>query len=201
MDGPNGIMPCAGARTGEEEMKRQRKAMKLRRKSQRILQWSSSVILLFVAALVVDKMGFRGPNKAEVGLTACFATIFLVQRICRTRVLILHDEVCVVNALFTYSVARDVVAQVFVDAAGNLKINTTSGEEVYVAAYSGSLIDHFVGSSDRAAEKIRQHVKMKTATSRDSAVRRGLAVSWLSDVWLVAAVICAIWTAIGNVVG
>ncbi|WP_158795056.1 hypothetical protein [Streptomyces sp. NRRL S-337] len=154
-----------------------------------------------MAALVVDRMGFRGPNKAEVGLTASFATIFLVQRVCRSRVLIFQDEVCVVNAVFKYSVARSAVAQVFVDLGGNLTLETTGGEEVYVAAYSGSLIDHFVGSSDRAAKTIRQHVKMKTATSRDSAVRRGLAISWLSDIWLVAAVICAVWTAIGNVVG
>ncbi|MFJ6604097.1 hypothetical protein [Streptomyces lydicus] len=182
-------------------MKRQRKAVKLRRKSQRILQWSSSAVLLFLAALVVERMGFHGRNKAEVGLTASFATIFLVQRICRSRVLILQDEICVVNAVFKYSVARSAVAQVFVDIGGNLKLKTASGEEVYVAAYSGSLIDHFVGSSDRAAKRIRQYVKMKTATSRDSAVRRGLAISWLSDIWLVAAVICATWTAIRNVVG
>ncbi|WP_328383702.1 hypothetical protein OHS81_07710 [Streptomyces sp. NBC_00400] len=153
-----------------------------------------------MAALVVGKMGFRGPNKAEVGLTASFATIFLVQRICRTRVLIVGDEVCVVNAVFEYTVARGAVAQVLVDMGGSLKLKTVSGEEVYVGAYSGSLIDHFVGSSDRAADVIRQHVKVKTKAPRGSVVRRGLAISWLSDIWLVAAVICAVWTAIGNVV-
>lgn len=182
-------------------MKRQRDAVKLRRKSPRILQWLFSGLLLFLAALVVERMGFHGPNKAEVGLTASFATIFLIQRIFRTRVLIFQDEVCVVNAVFKYSVARSAVAQVLVDIRGNLKLKTTSGEEIYVAAYSGSLIDHFVGSSERAAEAIRQHVKMKTAAPRDSAVRRKIAFSWLSEVWLVAAVICAMWTAMGNVVG
>lgn len=182
-------------------MKRDRGAVKLRRKSLRILQWSFSVILLFMAAFVVDRMGFHGPNKAEVGLTASFATTFLVQRIARRRVLIFQDEVCVVNAVFKYSVARGAVAQVLVDGGGNLKLKAVNGEEVYAATYSGSLIDHFVGSSDRAAETIRRYVKAKRAASGDSVVRRNLAISWLSDIWLVAAVICAVWTVMGNVVG
>ncbi|MEX2974259.1 hypothetical protein [Streptomyces sp. C184] len=182
-------------------MNRLRAAVKLRRKSPRVLQWFFSALLLFLAALVVEKMGFHGPNKAEVGLTASFATIFLMQRIFRTRVLIFRDEVCVVNAVFKYSVACNAVAQVLVDIRGNLKLKTVNGEEIYVAAYSGSLIDHFVGSSDRAAETIRQHMNKKAATARDFAVRRGLEISWLSDIWLIAAVICAVWTVMGNVVG
>ncbi|MEE4420654.1 hypothetical protein [Streptomyces bugieae] len=182
-------------------MKRQEDTVTLRRKSQRILQWFFSVLLLALAALVAKRMGFNGPNKAQVGLTASFATVFLIQRIFRTRVLISQDEVCVVNAVFKYSVTRDAIAQALIDAQGNLKLKTTAGEEVYIAAYSGSLIDHYVGSADRAAEVIRQRLKAKPTASRNSTVRRRIAMSWLSEIWLAGAVICATWTAIGNAVG
>ncbi|WP_164492898.1 hypothetical protein [Streptomyces lydicus] len=182
-------------------MKRQEEVVMLRRKSQRILQWFFSMLLLALAALVVKKMGFGGPNKAQVGLTASFATIFLVQRISRARVLISYGEVCVINAIFKYNVALGVVAQVVIDNRGNLKLKVAGGEEIYAAAYSGSLIDHYVGSSDRAAQAIRQHAKKQTTAPHDSVVRRRLAVSWLSEIWLVAAAICAIWTALGNAVG
>ncbi|GAB7029652.1 hypothetical protein AB0G35_25440 [Streptomyces sp. NPDC021749] len=182
-------------------MKRQTATVKLRRKSQRILQWFFATLLLALGALAVNKMGFAGPNKAQVGLTACFASIFLIQRISRRRILISQGELRIVNAIFEYRVACAAVAQVLVDTGGNLRLKTAGGEEIYVAAYSGSLIDHFVGSSDRAAETIRRHMPKKTTSAPDSAVHRRLAVSWLSEIWLAAAAAFGVWTAVAHAVG
>ncbi|QEV51549.1 hypothetical protein CP981_07660 [Streptomyces platensis] len=150
-----------------------------------------------LAALMVAKMGTDDPNGAPLGLTATFGAIFIEQRILRSRIVLSLGDVQVVNAIFEYHVEPGAIKEAFVDIRGNMKIETRGGGEIFVAAYSGSLIDSFVGSADKAAKVVRNHVAGKVAVS-SFAIRRTWAVSWLSEIWLVAAVACAVWTAINN---
>ncbi|BDM71544.1 hypothetical protein HEK616_50310 [Streptomyces nigrescens] len=178
-------------------MKRKERARKLRRSGYRVLQWFFTVFFLALAALMVAKMGTDGPNGAPLGLTAIFGTIFVEQRILRSRIILSPGDVQVVNAIFEYHVEPGAIKEAFVDIRGNMKIEARDGSEIFVAAYSGSLIDSFVGSADRAAKVVRNHVAGKAAVS-DFVIRRKCAVSWLSEIWLVAAVACAVWAAINN---
>ncbi|MFE5741680.1 hypothetical protein [Streptomyces celluloflavus] len=182
-------------------MKRKEGTRKLRRIGHRALQWFITVFFLALAALAVEKMGIHGPNGAPVGLTAIFATVFVVQRILRSRVILRQHDVRVVNAIFEYRVMCGAVKKVFVDNRGNLKIETKGGAEIFVAAYSGSLVDSFVGSSGEASEEIRRHVAGRSTTSQDPEVRRRYTFSWMSDIWLAAAVACGVWAAINNSAG
>lgn len=178
-------------------MKRKERARKLRRSSYRVSQWFFTVFLLAMAALMVAKMGTDGPNGAPLGLTAIFGAIFVEQRILRSRVILSPGHVQVVNAIFEYHVEPGAIKEAFVDIGGTMKIETRDGGEIFVGAYSGSLIDSFVGSADKAAKVVRNHIAGKS-TSSNFAIRKKYAISWLSEIWLVAAVACAIWTAINN---
>ncbi|WP_367435388.1 hypothetical protein [Streptomyces celluloflavus] len=182
-------------------MKRKEGTRRLRRMGHRVLQWFITVFFLALAALAVEKMGIHGPNGAPVGLTAIFATIFVVQRILRSRVILRQHDMRVINAIFEYRVMCGAVEKVFVDNRGNLKIETKGGAEIFVAAYSGSLVDSFVGSAEKAAGEIRRYVASRSTTSQDPEIRRRYKLSWVSDIWLAAAVACGVWAAINNSAG
>lgn len=178
-------------------MKRQEGVRKLRRSGYRILQWFFTVFFLALGALAIPKMGMDGPNGAPVGLTAIFGTIFVEQRILRSRVILSPGCVRVVNAIFEYRVEPGAIEKAYVDTGGTMKIETRDGGEIFVGAYSGSLIDYFVGSADRAAKIVRNYIAGKPVAS-DIVIHRKYAISWLSEIWLVAALACAVWTAINN---
>ncbi|MFG2398452.1 hypothetical protein [Streptomyces lydicus] len=178
-------------------MKRREGVRKLRRSGYRILQWFLTLFFLALGALAIPKMGMDGPNSAPFGLTAIFGTIFVEQRILRSRVILSPGCVRVVNAIFEYRVEPGAIKKAYVDIGGTMKIETRDGGEIFVGAYSGSLIDSFVGSAGRAAKIVRHHVAGQPVSS-EFVIRRKYAISWLSEIWLVAAVACAVWTAINN---
>ncbi|MEW9515193.1 hypothetical protein [Streptomyces tubercidicus] len=189
--------PDVDGTQGYKLMKRKERPRKLRRSSYRVSQWFFTALLLVLAALMVAKMGTDGPNSAPLGLTATFGAIFIEQRILRSRVTLSPGDVQVVNAIFEYHVEPGAIKEAFVDIRGNMKIETRDGGEIFVGAYSGSLIDSFVGSADKAAKMVRKYIAGKPASS-NFVIRRKYAISWLSEIWLVAAVACAVWTAINN---
>ncbi|WP_432077908.1 hypothetical protein [Streptomyces sp. YPW6] len=56
------------------------------------------------------------------------------------------------------------------------------------AAFGGSLLDHFTGSSDRAVARIEEIVRQRRGPRTEEQSRRTITVSWIADFCLLATI-------------
>lgn len=92
-----------------------------------------------------------------------------------------------VNPLFSHFVLyRDIVR---VDDTSSLVLVTNSGDEVSAVAFGGSVIDHFVGSTSRASERVRERVKRARKVSGLNSSRT-ITRSWIADACILGSLVC-----------
>ncbi|MEV7087926.1 hypothetical protein AB0O07_18890 [Streptomyces sp. NPDC093085] len=101
----------------------------------------------------------------------------------------------VVNPLVTYTVPYGAVTEVRGGGGETLNLVTRTGDEIHCTAFGGSVIDSFVGSAARSAERIEQRVKRRRKTAPQAQMTKKLTVSWIADVCTVGATACVITAA------
>ncbi|MGW4722390.1 hypothetical protein [Streptomyces sp. NPDC004291] len=173
--------------------------MVLRRWSFPVLSWISVLVLgllniLFIAA--AEESGAGG--ESFMASAVCLVTIALIRRVLCSRIVLGADALRVVNPLMTYVIPYRLVSEVGTSKDGTLTVRTTEGGEVYATAFGGSLLDHFVGSADRAVVRVREVVRQRrNQRGAEEEARKFVTVSWIADLCLLIAVGLAVATAIG----
>ncbi|MEU2432915.1 hypothetical protein ABZ611_26080 [Streptomyces sp. NPDC007861] len=161
----------------------------LRRKSFPVLSWTIMIVLgafAVAAAGSIESGAARGPL---IGVAACLGTIALVRRILCSRIVLGKISLKVVNPVFTYELPYRLVAQVKTATNGTLTVDMVDGHEVYATAFGGSLLDHFVGSSEKAATRLQEAVRQRRGRlGVGVSARRTLTVSWIADLCTLGAV-------------
>ncbi|MER7515952.1 hypothetical protein [Streptomyces sp. NPDC126499] len=167
----------------------------LQRKSFRILSLViPSVILLFILWVALgSKREIDGDALAV--MAAGFALISLVRRIWCSRVVMTSNGIQVVNPLITHSIPVGVAARAERTQGGTLVIVTTSGEEVRSVGFGGSLIDSFVGSAERGAQRVEAHIRSGRRSSKIDVLSKRITTDVVSDVCLLASFVCAVTAA------
>ncbi|WP_156722276.1 hypothetical protein [Streptomyces apocyni] len=165
----------------------------IRRRSFPILSWIIVIILGILAVAAAGKISPHASRGPLIGVAACLATIALVRRILCSRIVLETHKVKVVNPVFTYSLPCSHIARVGTAASGTLTLRTKDGDEVHATAFGGSLLDHFVGTSDRAAGHLKDALQERRSLGGDDITpRRAITVSWIADGCLVGAIIALI---------
>ncbi|MFB8140518.1 hypothetical protein [Streptomyces parvus] len=173
---------------GEEMNQANQKSIVLRRKSFSVLSWAILVAMVFFAILAAEEIPSGAAHGPLTGIAACLGTIVLVRRIMGSRIVLGKSELEIVNPVFTYRIPYRLVAEVDTSQDGTLTIHTSEGGEISSVAFGGSLLDHFVGSSDRAAARIKEIVRQRRSPRTEAQARRTLTVSWIADFCLLATI-------------
>ncbi|MGW1298159.1 hypothetical protein [Streptomyces sp. NPDC002533] len=170
-----------------------RKTIVLRRVSFVALSWTIVAVMAFIAAAAAN-LAISGDAPGPLsGVAAALGTIVLTRRIMASRIVLEKSELKVVNPLITYRIPYHLVMEVDTSQGGTLTVHTFEGEEIYATAFGGSLLDHFIGSSDRAAARIKEIVRQRRSPRTEAQARRTLTVSWIADFCLLGAICAAVW--------
>ncbi|WP_162600166.1 hypothetical protein [Streptomyces sp. CS131] len=148
-----------------------------------MLSWTIMAVMIFCAAAAIGLI-----KDPLIGVAACLGTIVLTRRIGTARIILGKSELKVVNPVFTYWVPYRLVMDVDTSTDGTLTVHTTEGEEIHSTAFGGSLLDHFIGSSDRAVARIKETVRQRRSPRTEAQARRTLTVSWIADFCLLATI-------------
>ncbi|MCX4571850.1 hypothetical protein OHB41_01260 [Streptomyces sp. NBC_01571] len=170
----------------------------LRRTSFKILSWVFTAGFGVAAVVVLISLIHHPEGGPMIGLAACLFTIALGRRIMGSRIGLGASAVTVVNPLITYTVPYGTVAEVRGGGGGTLNLVTRAGDEIYCDGFGGSVIDSFIRSTDRAAERIEQHVRRGRRSAQQAKVIKRFTISWVADVCTIGALICIIT---GGIVG
>ncbi|MFF0568968.1 hypothetical protein ACFYT7_15135 [Streptomyces sp. NPDC004041] len=161
----------------------------LRRISQKILSWSLTFIFGAVAAGLVAagfSTGFAaGPLS---GVAVSLGIVALTQRVSGSLTTLRTDSLVVINPLMTYTVPYADITRI--GGGGTLNILTHSGHEINATSFGGSLIDNFVGSADRAVERIEARVRQHRSHASTAPMSKKFRVSWFADLCTLGAVVC-----------
>ncbi|GAA1377357.1 PH domain-containing protein [Streptomyces beijiangensis] len=165
----------------------------LRRKSYPAMSW---VCTLFFGILgcAVAGLTTRTSGGPLAGSATAFIAVTVARRILGSRI-ILGDRVTVVNPLITYRMPYRAIREVSTNRSGTLTLMGADGEPVYASAFGGSLLDSFVGSTDRAVERINAARRAGTSrrTEPGATVKNhGMTHAWTADVFLALAIACAV---------
>lgn len=183
---------------GAAAKKTTRNAIVLRRSSFVVLSWTLSAAMAFLAALAAEDVASGAARGPLTGIAACLGTIVLVRRIGTSRIVLGESEPKVVNPVSTYRIPYRLVTEVDTSQDGTLTIHTSEGGEIYSVAFGGSLLDHFVGSSDRAVARIKESVRQRRSPRTEEQSRRTLTVSWIADFCLLATICVAVWALLAS---
>ncbi|MFJ6612693.1 hypothetical protein ACIQPT_20730 [Streptomyces sp. NPDC091289] len=164
----------------------------LRRKSFVMLSWTILAAMGFFAALAASDVSSGAARGPLIGVAACLGTTVLARRIGTARVVLGESELKVVNPVFTYRIPYRLVMEVDTSKHGTLTVHTTEGEEIYSTAFGGSLLDHFVGTSDRAVVRIKETARQRRGPRTEERSRRTITVSWIADFCLLGTVCVAV---------
>ncbi|MFD0421507.1 hypothetical protein [Streptomyces parvus] len=104
------------------------------------------------------------------------------------RIVLGESELKVVNPLFTYRIPYHLVMEVDTSKGGTLTVHTFEGGEIYATAFGGSLLDHFIGSLDRAAARVKEIFRQRRSPRTEAQARRTLTVSRIADFCLLATI-------------
>ncbi|MDH2409693.1 hypothetical protein ACG5V6_24700 [Streptomyces chitinivorans] len=156
-----------------------------------------------VAVLVPVRGAAGGPAEEFGAAAAMFGTVVFIRRIAESRIVLGRETLTMVEPLMTYEVHYAAVSRVGSDG-GTLMVETTDGEVLHSMGFGGSLVDHFVGTTDKAVERIRLRLPgrpqghRKTEAPPAPPVRRRVTRSWPTDIFLAATVICAACAGVVN---
>ncbi|MER7199919.1 hypothetical protein CG723_45245 [Streptomyces sp. CB01635] len=164
----------------------------LRRTSFKVLSCVSTVAFGLVAVGLLVSLTHDLEGGPTSGVAACLFTIALVRRLLGSRIVLDSSAVEIVNPLVTYRVPYSSVAEIRGGGGGTLNLVTRAGDEIYSTGFGGSLIDNFVGSTGRAAERIEQRVRRGRRVTQQGSVTKKFTVSWIADFCTAGAIICAV---------
>ncbi|MFE3389655.1 hypothetical protein [Streptomyces anulatus] len=164
------------------------KKIVLRRISFVALSWTIMTVMAFIAAAAASSAFPDLSPGPLAGVAAALGTIVLTRRIGASRIMLGKSELIVVNPVFTYRIPYRLITEVDTSQDGTLTIHTAEGGEIYSIAFGGSLLDHFIGSSDRAAARIKDIVRQRRSPRTEAQARRTLTVSWIADFCLLATI-------------
>lgn len=162
----------------------------LRRISFKIISWVFTLGFEVAAVALLVNFIHHPEGGTMIGVAACLSTIALVRRIMGSRIALGPSAVTVVNSLITYTVPYVTVAAVRGGGGGTLNLVTWSGDEIYCTGFGG--IDSFVGSADRAAERIERRVRRRRRSRQQAEVTERFTISWIADVCTIRALICVV---------
>ncbi|MFJ9182285.1 hypothetical protein ACIRQO_04310 [Streptomyces anulatus] len=165
-----------------------RKTIVMRRKSFSALSWAILAAMAFFATLAAEDVSSGAARGPLTGIAACLGTIVLVRRIAASRIELGESELKVVNPVFTYRIPYRMVTEVDTSQDGTLTIHTSEGGEIYSVAFGGSLLDHFIGTSDRAVARINETVRRRRSPRTEGPSRRTVTVSWIADFCLLGTI-------------
>ncbi len=163
----------------------------LRRKSMSVVTWFFLCLLSFFGFTALASLS-QGVDVDALGVAGvCLVVVALILRVGRSRIILTDLNIVVVNPIFTYVVPYAVVRRVEEEHA--LTLVTATNEKIHSSAFGSSLIDYFVRSTERAADEIEARVRLSGRKGAGNAVVvRRLTRAWLSDLYGVGALICAV---------
>ncbi|MFF4104913.1 hypothetical protein [Streptomyces sp. NPDC001903] len=146
------------------------------------------------AALVIGVvMASDGLDRAALEvMAACLGVVAFCRRITGSRIVLDRRGVTIVNPVFTYEVPYRYVARVENDRRGNLVVTTSQAVEISSVGYAGSIIDNFVGSTDKAVAQIKAALAERRDLRGDAAPVRRWTRAWVADVCTVGMVVCVV---------
>ncbi|MFI8390693.1 hypothetical protein [Streptomyces sp. NPDC085540] len=163
----------------------------LRRRSSVALSLGFTTLLgaFFLVAWV--SMAGNGPDKDALSVMAATSGgMAFIRRIAGSRIVLDEQGVSVVNPVFTHDVPYRYVAKVESDDGGTLIVTTTQAVEIGAFGFSGSLIDNFVGSTDRAVAQINARRAERRDLRGKSPVVRRYTRAWVADICGVGMLVC-----------
>ncbi|WP_159047220.1 hypothetical protein [Streptomyces sp. XY332] len=131
---------------------------------------------------VVGSIVVRGPDSDALGVVAvCLGVIAFIRRITGSRIVLGEKVLTVVNPVFTHDIPYRYVASVAADSGGNLIITTSQAVDIGAFGFAGSLVDHFVGSTDRTVAQIKAGLAERRDLRGDSRTLRRFTREWVAD--------------------
>ncbi|WP_162602630.1 hypothetical protein [Streptomyces spongiicola] len=163
----------------------------LRRRSFVALSWIMTIPFGMVSFGAAVSMSDGVDVDAFAVMAACLGVIAVARRILGSRITLGESELAIVNPVVTYTVPYGMIAAVSGGTGGTLTILTRQADEIHSTGFGGSLIDHFVGSTDRAVEQIKCRLKHRPKHSGKDDMQRRFTVAWFADTCGVGALFCA----------
>ncbi|WP_432122867.1 hypothetical protein [Streptomyces sp. S1] len=168
----------------------EKRAEKLQRRSYPFVSWLFTLVLLILTIDIGTEMT-KNPDGDGWGVMAvCLFGIFLIRRIMGSRIYLSAQEVRVVNPLKTYTVPLRSLRSV--TTGGGLKLYTVDGVEIHATAFGGSLVDHFVGTADRAASRIQARIGRPSRKAGAARVSARPTTAWVADACAVGGAACTL---------
>ncbi|MFK0016358.1 hypothetical protein [Streptomyces sp. NPDC091027] len=123
-------------------------------------------------------------------MAAMLGGIAFIRRITGARIVLDEKGVSVVNPVFTHDVPYRYVAKVGSDKGGTLTITTTQAVEIGAFGFTGSIVDNFVGSTDRAVAQINARLAERRDLRGKSPTVRRYTQAWVADICSIAMTVC-----------
>ncbi|MEU9401502.1 hypothetical protein [Streptomyces sp. NPDC048242] len=167
----------------------------LRRVSFVVFSWVVTVGFGAVGVGVLASLMYSVDGDRIAVAGSCLLTVAVGRRIMGSRVVLGPSALTVVNPLVTYTVPYGSIAEIRGGGGATLNLVTGTGEEIYCTGFGGSVIDAFVRSADRAAERIERRLgrgRRRGNVKSSAAVTKRLTMAWIADVCGIGAVACAI---------
>ncbi|MGE7390880.1 hypothetical protein ACQKM2_35935 [Streptomyces sp. NPDC004126] len=165
----------------------------LRRKSFVALSLLFTVLLGgFVLGAWVSMADSGLDSDALTVMAACLGGIAFIRRITGSRIVLGERVLSVVNPVFTHDIPYRTVANVAADNGGTLTITTSQALDIGAFGFAGSIIDHFVGSTDRAVAQIKAWRTKRRDLCTDSRTVRRYTRAWIADGCTVGMLVCIV---------
>ncbi|MER5733354.1 hypothetical protein ABT084_34340 [Streptomyces sp. NPDC002138] len=173
----------------------------MKTKRRQVLRRKSFIVLsaLFTTGFGIMALGFgvsmtggMPPQGALAVMAACLGVIAFCRRITGSRIVLGQHVLSVVNPVFTYNVPYRYVAKVTSDPRGNLVVTTRDAVDIRPVGFAGSLIDHFVGSTDRAVAELKAALAEPRDLRGDSRPVRQWTRSWVADGCAAGMLVCIV---------
>ncbi|WP_406181755.1 hypothetical protein [Streptomyces sp. NBC_01006] len=132
------------------------------------------------------------PQGALAVMAACLGAIAFCRRITGARVVLDQQGVIIVNPVFTYEIPYRYVSKVESDRRGSLVITTREAVEIRPLGFAGSIIDHFVGSTETAVAKIKAALAERRDLRGSSHPVRRFTRPWVADACAIGTVVCVV---------
>ncbi|MEU8540781.1 hypothetical protein AB0C52_12490 [Streptomyces sp. NPDC048717] len=178
------------------------KKVVLRRVSWLVIAW---VIILGLGALaiaaVLNVTSVHGFRRGWQGIPVFLLLAGIAGRVANCKVMLGKDLLTVVGPLRTHRIPKAAIRGVPVDSQGSLDIDLGKESKVWVFAFGGSLVDHYVGSTRKAQQEIKAWLRSSPAGgapqataepqtqwtrcwSADSSLALGLGTVMIGVIWM-----------------
>lgn len=163
----------------------------LRRKTFAVLSLVFTTLPGAFFLLAWVSMAGSGPDKDALSvMAAMLGGVAFIRRITGARIVLDEEGVSVVNPLFTHDVPYRYVAKVRSDNGGTLTITTTQAAEIGAFGFTGSVVDNFVGSTDRAVAQINARLAERRGLRGKYPTVRRYTQAWVADICSIAMLVC-----------